>query len=61
MKQYTTPTCDLVCVATNEVMNGMSQIVIPFHQDYDDDIIYDGKGILSNHSRLWDNDEEEVW
>lgn len=56
MKQYTSPTCDIVNVTTEETMTtGMSQGAIPFIPDTNgDNRIYNGDEVLGNESRVWD-------
>ena len=66
MKKYNAPTCDIVNVATDELMtiNGMSIRI--FDQNAGiigyDMLITDGSEILTNHNKLWDDEtEEEDW
>lgn len=59
MKKYIKPASDIVLVATEEVMNGMSQVVIPINSDYDN-LIYDGKDILSNENKVWDSLDDNL-
>lgn len=59
MKKYIKPASDIVLVATEEVMNGMSQVVIPINSDYDN-IIYDGKEILGNENKVWDSLDDNL-
>jgi hypothetical protein len=59
MKKYIKPASDIVLVATEEVMNGMSQVVIPINSDYDN-LIYDGKDILGNENRVWDSLDDNL-
>lgn len=59
MKKYIKPASDIVLVATDEVMNGMSQVVIPINSDYDN-LIYDGKEILGNENKVWDSLDDNL-
>jgi hypothetical protein len=59
MKKYIKPASDIVLVATEEVMNGMSQVVIPINSYYDN-LIYDGKDILSNENKVWDSLDDNL-
>ena len=59
MKKYIKPASDIVLVATEEVMNGMSQVVIPINSDYEN-LIYDGKDILSNENKVWDSLDDNL-
>ena len=56
MKQYTTPTCDIVGIATKETMTtGMSQGAIPFIPDTNgDNVIGNGNEVLGNENYVWD-------
>lgn len=62
MKNYINPTCDIIDVATDEVMtNGMSVRIFDQNADItgNDIKITNSYEILSNHSKLWDDEEEE--
>jgi hypothetical protein len=65
MKKYNAPTCDITNVATDDFMATAMSIRI-FDKDLSLDnseyIITDGCEILSNRSKLWDEEiEEEEW
>lgn len=56
MKTYIKPISDIVGIATNEVMNGMSETAIPFIPDTNDDnVIGNGNEVLGNKNYVWDS------
>ena len=66
MKKYNAPTCDIVNVATDELMtiNGMSIRIFDQNAGIigNDMLITDGSEILTNQNKLWDDEtEEEDW
>jgi hypothetical protein len=66
MKKYNAPTCDIVNVATDELMTIDGMSIRIFDQNAgiigNDMLITDGSEILTNHNKLWDDEtEEEDW
>lgn len=66
MKKYNAPTCDNINVATDELMMIDRMSIRIFDNaltlDNSEYIITDGSEILTNRSKLWDEEiEEEGW
>ena len=61
MKKYIKPNCEPINVATEDTMQMSLRIFdnTGLIGNYDDYIITDGSEILTNHNRLWEENEEE--
>ena len=62
MNKYIKPTSNLIDINTEQFMtvDVMSQIVLPFNPGYNNDIIYDGEGVLGNEIKVWDTLENNL-
>lgn len=60
MKNYNSPTCDIINVASANIM-ASSMRVFDKATDDSDYLITDGSEILTNRNTLWDEPNEEGW